>query len=144
LAATTIGHSGTAATRVTGEGVLVRQFGELEAVVMDRLWSYHRPVLVREVLDDLAAERPLAYTTVMTVMDNLRRKGWLRRELVGRAYRYEPVQTKDARSALLMREALTGSADKRTALVHFVDQLSAQEADALEAALHSARRDLGE
>ena len=35
--------------------------------------------LVREVLDDLRKDRPLAYTTVMTVMENLHRKGWLRR-----------------------------------------------------------------
>ena len=47
----------------------MRQFGELEAVIMDRMWQSGRPVLVREVLDDLRKDRPLAYTTVMTVMD---------------------------------------------------------------------------
>ena len=57
----------------------MRQFGELEAVIMDRLWEWGRPALVREVLDDLRKDRPLAYTTVMTVMENLHRKGWLRR-----------------------------------------------------------------
>ena len=40
----------------------MRQFGELEAVIMDRLWQSGRPVLVREVLDDLRKDRPLAYT----------------------------------------------------------------------------------
>ena len=53
----------------------MRQFGELEAVIMDRLWDWGRPVLVREVLDDLRKDRSLAYTTVMTVMENLHRKG---------------------------------------------------------------------
>src|ERR1700687_3392757 len=52
----------------------MRQFGELEAVIMDRLWERGRPTLVREVLDDLREDRPLAYTTVMTVMENLCRK----------------------------------------------------------------------
>jgi hypothetical protein len=56
----------------------MRRFGELEAVIMDRLWQWGRPVLVREVVEDLRGERPLAYTTVMTVMENLHRKGWLR------------------------------------------------------------------
>jgi len=35
----------------------VRGFANLEAVIMDRLWSWRRPVTVREVLDDLAGER---------------------------------------------------------------------------------------
>ena len=63
----------------------MRRFGELEAVIMDRLWAWGRPVLVREVVDDQHDDRPLAYTTVMTVMEHLYRKGWLRRERDGRA-----------------------------------------------------------
>ena len=51
----------------------MRQLGELEAVIMDRLWTWGRPALVREVVDDLHRDRPLAYTTVMTVMENLHR-----------------------------------------------------------------------
>ena len=69
----------------------MRRFGELEAVIMDRLWDWGRPVLVREVVAALRAERGLPYTTVMTVMENLHRKGWLRREQDGRAWRYEPT-----------------------------------------------------
>jgi len=56
----------------------MRQLGELEAVIMDRLWEWGRPALVREVLDDLRKDRPLAYTTVMTVMENLHRKPTMR------------------------------------------------------------------
>ena len=47
----------------------MRQLGELEAVIMDRLWEWGRPVLVREVVEDLRPSKPLAYTTVMTVME---------------------------------------------------------------------------
>ena len=57
----------------------MRKFGELEAVIMHRLWAWGRPALVREMVDDLQKDRQIAYTTVMTVMDNLYRKGWLRR-----------------------------------------------------------------
>ena len=53
----------------------MRQFGELEAVIMNRLWARDRPTLVREMMDDLQKDRQIAYTTVMTVMDNLYRKG---------------------------------------------------------------------
>jgi predicted transcriptional regulator len=31
----------------------MRQFGELEAVIMNRLWAWGRPALVQEVVDDL-------------------------------------------------------------------------------------------
>jgi len=44
----------------------MRRFGELEAVIMGRLWERGRPALVREILDDLRGDRALAYTTVMT------------------------------------------------------------------------------
>ena len=66
----------------------MRQFGELEAVIMNSLWACGRPTLVREMVDDLQKDRQIAYTTVMTVMDNLYRKWWLRRHRDGRAWRY--------------------------------------------------------
>ena len=53
--------------------------GDLEVQVMRMIWARQGPVTVREVLGDLQAERPLAYTTVMTVMGNLLKKGWLQR-----------------------------------------------------------------
>ena len=109
----------------------MRGFGELEAVVMDRLWSWRRPVTVREVFDDLQSHRKIAYTTVMTVMDKLHSKGWLRRQLDGRAYRYEPVATREQYSADLMREALDASQDPGTTLVHFLDRVTEAETDAL-------------
>jgi hypothetical protein len=55
----------------------MRRFGELEAVIMDRLRERGRPALVREILEELRGHRTLAYTTVMTVMDKDRRPGRL-------------------------------------------------------------------
>jgi len=68
----------------------MRQLGELEAVIMDRLWEWGRPALVREVLDDLRKDRPLAYTTVMTVMENLHRKPTMRRPRTATPGRWPP------------------------------------------------------
>jgi predicted transcriptional regulator len=65
--------------------------GELEAAVMDVLWRAERPTKVRDVLERLDTGKPLAYTTVLTVLDNLHRKGWVQRELHGRAYHYRPL-----------------------------------------------------
>jgi predicted transcriptional regulator len=117
----------------------MRQFGELEAVIMDRLWERNRPALVREVVDDLRQDRPLAYTTVMTVMDNLHRKGWLRRHRDGRACRYAPTGSRSGYTAALMSGALATSTDRRTALAHFVLQMSPHDAELLRQALDQAR-----
>jgi predicted transcriptional regulator len=116
----------------------MRQFGELEAVIMDRLWEWGRPALVREMVDDLHRDRPLAYTTVMTVMENLYRKGWLRRERDGRAWRYEPTRSRSAYTAALMNDALGTSTDRRTALAHFVLQMSPHDVTLLQQALDQA------
>ena len=113
-----------------------RPFGDLEATVMDLLWSADRPLLVREVLDLLPA-RP-AYTTVMTVMDNLHRKGWLERRRDGRAWRYEPVLTRQAYTARLMHEALAVSDDRAGVLARFAREIDPADAAALAAALQEA------
>jgi predicted transcriptional regulator len=114
----------------------MRQLGELEAVIMDRLWDWGRPALVREVLEDLRKDRPLAYTTVMTVMENLHRKGWLCRDRHGRAWRYEPAGSRSGYTAALMSDALATSTDRRTALAHFVLQMSPHDAELLQQALN--------
>jgi len=116
----------------------MRQFGELEAAIMDRLWDWGRPALVREVLEDLRKDRPLAYTTVMTVMENLHRKGWLRRDRDGRAWRYQPTGSRSGYTAALMSNALATTTDRRTALAHFVLQMSPHDAELLQQALDQA------
>ncbi|MBD3932192.1 BlaI/MecI/CopY family transcriptional regulator [Streptomyces chumphonensis] len=112
-----------------------RRLGELEDAVMTRVWQWNRPVTVREVLEDLRGERRIAYTTVMTVMDNLHQKGWLRREQQGRAYRYEPVSTRAAYSAALMSEAWSASDNAAAALVAFFGMMSPEQVGALRDAL---------
>ena len=112
----------------------MRMLGELEAQVMRRIWDRDGPVTVRDITDDLRRDRPIAYTTVMTVMDNLRKKGWLRRTDHGRAYRYEPIVSGDEYSADVMRQGLAASSDPAAALMRFVGELSAEEASALEEA----------
>jgi predicted transcriptional regulator len=124
----------------------MRRFGELEAVIMDRLWEWGRPALVREVVDDLQEDRAVAYTTVMTVMENLYRKEWLRRERDGRAWRYEAAGSRSSYTAALMNDALATSPDRRTALAHFALQMSPHDATLLREALDQAlgERKLGE
>ncbi|MGY4925862.1 BlaI/MecI/CopY family transcriptional regulator [Streptomyces sp. 900105755] len=105
--------------------------GELEDAVMTRVWKWNRPVTVREVLEDLQQERSIAYTTVMTVLDNLHQKGWVRREAEGRAYRYEAVSTRPAYAAALMNDAWSQSDNPAAALVAFFGMMSDEQRQAL-------------
>ncbi|GGR86609.1 hypothetical protein GCM10010269_27270 [Streptomyces humidus] len=98
---------------------------------MTRVWKWNRPVTVREVLEDLQQERSIAYTTVMTVLDNLHQKGWVRREAEGRAYRYEAVSTRAAYAAALMNEAWSQSDNPAAALVAFFGMMSDEQRGAL-------------
>lgn len=113
----------------------VRGFGELEAVVMDRLWDRGAVCTVRDIFDELAADRTIAYTTVLSTMDNLHRKGWLARERVGKAYHYRPTMTREEHSAKLMRDAFESGGDTDLVLAFFLDQMDDDESAHVQAAL---------
>lgn len=119
------------------------RLGELEREVMERLWQTSAPLTVREVAERLATDKALAYTTVMTVLDRLAKKGVARRIRDGRAYRYEPTASRDQLVADLMREALDGAGEggRTAALVRFVDQATPEEAAALREALAKLEAD---
>jgi predicted transcriptional regulator len=61
----------------------------LELDCMNTLWPMGEGT-VREIRDGLAIRRPRAYTTIMTIMDRLARKGVVERRKVNRAYVYRP------------------------------------------------------
>ncbi len=108
--------------------------GELEAAVMNILWD-EQPLKVRDVLDRLETGKRLAYTTVMTVLDNLHRKGFVKRERIGRAWHYRPAQSREAHVGGLINDALATGGDRTAALLHFVEQLPSEEAAQLRALL---------
>jgi predicted transcriptional regulator len=109
----------------------VRGFGDLESVIMHMVWDHDGPVTVRDLFDELSQGRPIAYTTVMSTMDNLHRKGWLEREKEGKAYRYTATASREEYSARLMREALAVGGDTETVLSHFVAEIGGPESEVL-------------
>jgi predicted transcriptional regulator len=68
--------------------------GPLEQDVMDVVWRL-RDATVRDVHAELVAGREIAYTTVMTTMARLARKGLLLRDTADLAHRYRPVVSRD-------------------------------------------------
>lgn len=115
-----------------------RGFGDLEAVIMDRVWNHADPVTVREIFDELSGDRQIAYTTVLSTMDNLHRKNWLQRKRSGKAYLYWPSMSREERSAKLMRAAIDAGGDKDMVLAFFVEQMTDEESAQLKAALRRA------
>jgi len=122
-----------------GKRTASSSLGDLERAVMDVLWSLEpdAEITVREVHAVLLKERDVAYTTVMTVMDRLARKGLTVQQRAGRAYRYRAAATRAELTADLMRDTLSdlGSGERGPALVAFVEDASEEEIAALRQAL---------
>lgn len=119
----------------------MKGLGQLEALVMDVLWDCpDEPLRVRDVADRLPQEPVRAYTTVMTVLDNLHRKGWTVRHMDGRGYRYLPAQPREEVAAQAMRELLDSVEDPEAVLLHFARGASEAEIAALRRALRRRSR----
>lgn len=67
--------------------------GRLESEVMDIVWR-HGPSTARDVCGRMTGKRERAYTTIMTTMDRLHRKGLLLREKDGPAWRYAAAMSR--------------------------------------------------
>lgn len=118
----------------------MRRFGELESAIMECLWARTQPASVRDVLGELHTGKQLAYTTVLTVLDNLHRKGVVTREMSGRAWLYQPAYSRDEHTAMMLREVLGNSGDRQAALMHFVANLDSDAVADLTAAVKAAKK----
>ena len=110
------------------------RLGDLERAVMQVLWQ-SGPATARQVSEQLA-ERGLAYTTWLTVLGRLERKGLVSRAKTGRAFVHEAVASRENHISVLMQQALGQADDREAALQHFVRTVSPAEAQALRDALH--------
>ena len=119
----------------------MNRLGDLERKVMDVLWdSAKAPLTGREVADQLPDR---AYTTVLTILDRLRRKGLVTRTTVGRAHRFAASDTRESYMAELMIDAMGDSVDRGAVLVRFAESVSSDEAQVLRRALDDVTDDDG-
>ena len=116
----------------------MREFGDLESAIMHVMWAADRPFAVRDVRERMSYPRPVAYTTVMTVMDILYRKGVLRREKDGRAWRYWPAEAREEHDARLMAEVLRSGGNRIVTMRRFLERVSAEEMESLRIAVGDA------
>ena len=103
-----------------------------ELEIMKIGWE-RRTATVRDVYEALLERRRVAYTTVMTMMKILERKGYLNRKQVERAYVYRPAQPKNSVIRVMVRDfvnrVFNGSAEPL--LVHLIEDrhLTADEVE---------------
>jgi predicted transcriptional regulator len=76
-----------------------------ELEIMKIVWA-RGPSNVRDVYESLLERRRIAYTTVMTMMNVLERKGHLRKQAEGRSYRYQPTRPRRQVMGSMVREFL--------------------------------------
>jgi predicted transcriptional regulator len=121
--------------------------GPLESAVMDVVWAAEGDVSVHAVRAALAGTA--AYTTVMTTMERLHRKGYLARRLSGRAFLYRAATSRDAAARRRARHvigALLSGAPAEPVLSCLVDAVSEQDRqllDQLEDLVRRKREEIG-
>jgi len=113
-----------------------------ELAIMKVLWQRERAT-VREVYEELRKQRPLAYTTVLTMMGILEHKGYVKKIAGARAYIYSPTRPQEQVVGGLIKDfvgrVFDGSA--QPLLVHLLEneKLSGQELQDLRKLLREKR-----
>ena len=102
--------------------------GELESKVIRIVWD-RQEASVRDVLASLSEGRKLAYTTVVTILDRLHKKGFLKRRKEGKAFLYTPRLTREGFDEIVTRDVLVGllKEGSRPTLTTFVDLVGTDE-----------------
>jgi len=116
--------------------------GAQELAIMKVVWRL-KDVSVREMYETLRERRPVAYTTVMTMMNTLEGKGYLKKELDGRAFRYRPAVPERRVVTRMVKEFVERVFDGSTAplLAHLVTStdLSDEEREELRRLIDGAK-----
>jgi BlaI family penicillinase repressor len=122
------------------------QLGPLEQQMLQELWA-HGNATVRELLAD--GKIPKAYTTIMTTVDRLFKKGLLNRVPEGRAFRYTPRHTPEELQRVTalesIRQLLRSSDASSLPLSYLVEALSSDDVrllDELQLLVDHKRREL--
>lgn len=101
----------------------LENLGELQRRVVQVLWEGGEGT-VQQVRDRLASRKPLAYTTVLSVMQRLEKMGWVTHREEGRAYVYRaarsPEQERTGAVGRLMRRLFGG--DPKLMLQHLIEE----------------------
>jgi predicted transcriptional regulator len=111
--------------------------------IMNLVWA-RGEATVTEIWKDLQDSRPIARTTVLTVMDRLEKKGWLKRRLVEQQHLYSAVRTREVTLggmvARLVDTAFAGSAEELVMALLDGRGVTKDEASRIRTLIEKARR----
>ncbi len=123
-----------------------KELGPLESRLLRLLWE-RGDATVRELIDE--CDLDMAYTTAMTTLDRLHKKGLLTRRVEGRAFRYTPSVTQSELHVNSIRAAISRlfhvEREPRVPISFLVDAVSEHDVrllDQLEEAIERKRREL--
>jgi predicted transcriptional regulator len=114
---------------------LEKMLGSLESQVMQVIWDSSSPQSVQEVRDELEARgKDAAYTTIMTTLGRLYKKGLLERETRGKAYFYTARVSRNELTDSMARQVMSGlvSTFAEPAIAYFVEALEEQDPEKLD------------
>ncbi|MFB0517576.1 MAG: BlaI/MecI/CopY family transcriptional regulator [Candidatus Neomarinimicrobiota bacterium] len=118
----------------------------VEWEIMEAVWELKDPVSVREVLEHVFRKGEKAYTTVQTIMNNLEKKGFLRRQKIGLVNFYTPTKSRQqmvkAEMAALISRVFNGSVPALANYLIKSENLSLREIETLKALLEQRETEL--
>lgn len=114
---------------------LEQTLGTLEAQIMDAVWSAGEAVCVEDVREALSRKgKAAAYTTVMTTLSRLHKKGLLGRDMKGKAYYYTARVSRSELNSSVSKQVIDGllSSFAEPAMSYFVEALSNADPEKLD------------
>ncbi|MFH1738261.1 MAG: BlaI/MecI/CopY family transcriptional regulator [bacterium] len=112
----------------------IDDLGELQKAVMESIWEQGEAT-VRQVRDKLKRRKPLAYTTILSIIQRLEKAGWVKHRVEGRTYVYQPTHSRNQEAGRSLKQFIARifHGDTRVVLQHILDDedLSSEELEEL-------------
>jgi BlaI family transcriptional regulator, penicillinase repressor len=104
--------------------------GSLQSEVMELIWG-RGEATVAQLFETIGRRRPITYTTILSAVQKLERKGWLKHRAEGRAYVYYPVRDRLQVGSRTLRDLLRSAfgGDPRLLLASLLDDTKLSDAE---------------
>lgn len=112
----------------------IDRLGELQKAIMETVWELGEAT-TRQVLERVSKRKPLAYTSVLSIMQRLEATGWLKHREEGRTYVYQPAFSREEESVRSLRKFIDRVFHGKSSLLlqHLIEdeELSEDELESL-------------
>ena len=108
----------------------IQDLGHLQTAIMEAVWALGEAT-TRQVLERVSRKKPLAYTSVLSIMQRLENLGWLKHRVEGRTYIYQATATRKERSSHSLRKFVQRvfAGDSSLLLQHLLEDEEISDAD---------------